>query len=129
MNDAYIRRAELIHVVDGDTVDLRVDLGFRVFAELRFRLIGIDTPELTGPTRTMGRMAREALIDQLEGKVVTVESLGEPDKYGGRWDGKIRFGELDIATNLLTNGYALPYDGKGPRPQWSSIQPYPLVKA
>jgi micrococcal nuclease len=44
----YIYSAKLIRVVDGDTVDLDVDLGFKVHQEIRTRLYGIDTPEIYG---------------------------------------------------------------------------------
>lgn len=36
---------EVIRVVDGDTIDLRIDLGFHMTATLRFRILGLDTPE------------------------------------------------------------------------------------
>jgi micrococcal nuclease len=39
------RVTEVLRVVDGDTVDLRIDLGFYMTAALRFRLLGVDTPE------------------------------------------------------------------------------------
>ncbi|GAG20500.1 unnamed protein product, partial [marine sediment metagenome] len=44
----YTYRAKLDRVVDGDTVDLFVDLGFNICIKDRFRLLGIDTPELRG---------------------------------------------------------------------------------
>jgi endonuclease YncB( thermonuclease family) len=42
---SYDYAVEVVRVVDGDTLDLRVDLGFHMTAELRFRLLGTDTPE------------------------------------------------------------------------------------
>ena len=41
----YNYRAKVIRCVDGDTVDFDVDLGFKIFARIRTRLIGVDTPE------------------------------------------------------------------------------------
>ena len=41
----YTYRAKLVKVVDGDTVDLDVDLGFHTTLRIRGRLIGVDTPE------------------------------------------------------------------------------------
>ena len=41
----YTYRAKLIRCVDGDTVDFVVDLGFKLFAQIRARLLGVDTPE------------------------------------------------------------------------------------
>lgn len=43
--DLYLYRAEVAHIVDGDTVDLRVDMGFNVTLKERFRLYGINAPE------------------------------------------------------------------------------------
>ena len=42
-------RVEVVRVVDGDTVDLRVDLGFHLSSALRFRILGCDTPERSEP--------------------------------------------------------------------------------
>ena len=41
----YEYRAKLIRCVDGDTADFLVDLGFKVFKEIRTRFLGVDTPE------------------------------------------------------------------------------------
>lgn len=135
---AWVYRGALVRVVDGDTVDIRVsrelDFGFRLRHELsavmRFRLVGIDTPELTGPTKLLGRVAAHTLTWMLAGPL-TVESLGEPDKYGGRWDGRIlarrENGALfDVSQELIRLGYAKAYTGQGPRPTWDPSAPYPL---
>ncbi len=42
----YVYRAKVIRVVDGDTLDLEVDLGMETFRKTRVRLIGINTPEM-----------------------------------------------------------------------------------
>lgn len=47
----YQYRAQVVRVVDGDTLDLRVDLGFHVNLNIRARLVGIDTPETFGRKR------------------------------------------------------------------------------
>ena len=41
--------AVLARAVDGDTVDLNIDLGFKIFAKIRVRLVGVDTPERGQP--------------------------------------------------------------------------------
>ena len=46
MEPAYVYRAKARRIVDGDTVDMDVDLGFFVSVRIRFRLKGIDTPEI-----------------------------------------------------------------------------------
>lgn len=56
----YVYNATLRRVVDGDTVDLTVDLGFYMSAALRFRVLGVDTPELRGGTDETKAKAKEA---------------------------------------------------------------------
>lgn len=83
--DQYIRKAQVLKVVDGDTLDLRVDLGFRIFTNIRGRLLGVDTPERG---RTDFAYATEALRDLLEQNKdedgnITIKSK-KTGKYG-RW--------------------------------------------
>ena len=59
--DEYIRHAEVVRVVDGDTIRLRVDLGFNTQVTQNFRLWGIDAPELRGDERVDGLKAKEFL--------------------------------------------------------------------
>lgn len=77
---AYQYHATLIRCVDGDTVDLEVDLGFYTFARIRFRLAGIDTPERGQPGY---REATEYLRSLLEDRPIAVLST-KTGKYG-RW--------------------------------------------
>lgn len=56
---------ETLKVVDGDTVDLRVDLGFNIDKSDRFRLYGIDAWETRGEERPRGLLATKFLVDQL----------------------------------------------------------------
>ena len=65
----YKYNAEIVRVVDGDTVDAMVDLGFKIFKKIRIRLYGINTPE----TRTRdleekkrGLAAKDRLIEILK---------------------------------------------------------------
>ncbi|MHC1610385.1 MAG: thermonuclease family protein [Candidatus Methanospirareceae archaeon] len=51
MQPEYIYKAKLERVVDGDTVDLIVDVGFYISVHQRFRLKGIDTPEIFGVSK------------------------------------------------------------------------------
>ena len=57
--------AELVKVIDGDTIDVLVDLGFHVKREIRIRLLGINTPEMKGDTKQAGQDARNATEDWL----------------------------------------------------------------
>ena len=81
----YIYKAELIRVVDGDTVDLVIDLGFDTLKRERFRLYGIDAPEM----RTAeGKAAKKWLWDALQPleaiyvQTIQLATKAKRDKYG-----------------------------------------------
>ena len=82
----YIYKAELIRVVDGDTVELMIDQGFSDFTEQKMRLYGIDSPEMR---TNAGKALTNALRSQYpEGSKLAVQSIEGPkkkqfqDKYG-----------------------------------------------
>ena len=77
-------KAKLIKIVDADTVDLDVDLGFHVHIRERFRLAGIDAWETRGSEREKGLVAKEWLRERLEGRGIEVKVMKNKGKYG-RW--------------------------------------------
>lgn len=109
------RVLEVLRVVDGDTVDLRIDLGFHTSVAERFRLAGIDTPELVGPERARALEATAWLEAQLRGALpgrLELEST-KLDKFR-RWladlwiiepSGITRF----VNAELIDTGRAAPY--------------------
>ena len=105
----YRYRAELVRVVDGDTVDLKVDLGFHMTACLRFRLLGIDAPEVRGPEKIDGRAATHYLQSLLAGHdTLYVESV-KTGKFG-RWLGLIYTGarsRITVNDQMVTAGHAV----------------------
>lgn len=62
---AYVYRARVARVIDGDTFAVWIDLGFNAWAMVRLRLHGVDTPEVVGETRTAGRAAAAFAHDLL----------------------------------------------------------------
>jgi micrococcal nuclease len=56
--DTWLFPAKLLRVVDGDTLDFEVDLGFRTFARIRVRLKGVDTPEVYGVKKDSAEYAK-----------------------------------------------------------------------
>lgn len=46
MNELYTYKAKILEVIDGDTLDIVIDLGFEVSYKIRVRLLGVDTPEI-----------------------------------------------------------------------------------
>ena len=57
--DDYVRKAQVVRVVDGDTIDLLVDCGFGIHHKIRTRLKGVNCPEVRGVEREAGVAARE----------------------------------------------------------------------
>lgn len=102
---AYRYRATISRWVDGDTFDARVDLGFTVHVEQRFRLAGLDTPERGRPGATEARDYCAA-----QGAEVTIESV-RPDKYG-RYLARVHLADGRVLNDdLLARGLARAYDG------------------
>ncbi len=106
----YRYRVALDRVVDGDTVDLWVDLGFRVNMKLRFRLAGIDAPEMRGKTHAAGVAAknrlRSLIVGAGDGLTVATEKTG---KYG-RWLATLYDADGNsINQRMIADGHAKPY--------------------
>ena len=84
----YTYAAKLIEVIDGDTVDLLIDLGFGVHVKERCRLYGIDAPEMPTEAGKAAKARLESLIGAVTGElfVATRKMTRKPkertDKYG-----------------------------------------------
>jgi micrococcal nuclease len=81
----YIYKAELIRVVDGDTVELIIDLGFDTSRKERFRLYGIDAPEMrTAEGKEAKAWLREALqpLEAIYIETLQHKTKAKRDKYG-----------------------------------------------
>ncbi|HLO11199.1 MAG TPA: thermonuclease family protein [Pseudoneobacillus sp.] len=100
----YQYEALVTNIVDGDTIDCIVDLGFSISMKARFRLAKINAPERFTEE---GIQAKAALYTKIMGKTVTVLSHGK-DKYG-RWLGTFILDGEEINQWLLDNGFAVPY--------------------
>jgi len=100
----YTFKATVVKVIDGDTVDLNVSLGFHIWLSIRTRLRGINAPEVSD---AMGRAVRDILRDYLPiDSTVNVTTYKDPtDKYG-RWLAVITFNGVNINNWLVENGYA-----------------------
>lgn len=111
----YTYYTKIDKVIDGDTCDVFIDLGFSVWHKERIRLAGIDTAEKNTP---LGKALKEFLIKNLEGKLVKLE-VSKPDKYG-RYLGKIYLNsEESVNDQLIRNGLAKPYGGDSKVGLWT----------
>ena len=116
------RVTEVNRVLDGDTIDVTIDLGFDLFKKERVRVAGVDTPEKR--TRDLEEKAlgidatnwlKKELEDVLDGDdelIVRTELHGGVGKYG-RLLGWLYVGDEQVSLNeqMIEQGYAWPYDG------------------
>ena len=116
------RVVSIDRVVDGDTIDVSIDLGFDLIKKERVRIAGIDTPEKR--TRDLEEKAlgidatnwmKKNLEDTIAGDdelTIRTELVGGMGKYG-RLLGWLYVGESDVSLNeiMIEQGYAWAYDG------------------
>ena len=112
--------AEVIDVIDGDSLRLRVRIWIDQELTVVLRLSGIDAPELRSRCATEQRAAEKAralTTFLVTGQTVIVTNLRH-DKYGGRVLGEVRLSDgRDLAETLVNANLARSYDG-GPRQGW-----------
>lgn len=113
------RVSRLHNVVDGDTIDVDIDLGFDVFIYKRIRLAGIDTPESRTKDKhekQLGLEAKEWLTHKLENVEhirIKTEKPDSTEKYG-RILGWLYIGDAELSVNelMIAEGYAWSYSGE-----------------
>ena len=116
------RVTKINRVVDGDTIDVTIDLGFDLYKKERVRIAGVDTPEKRTrdkEEKVLGIDATNWLKDKLEEAIkgddeltIRTELKGGMGKYG-RLLGWLYVGESNVSLNevMIGEGYAWPYDG------------------
>ena len=116
------RVVEINRVLDGDTIDVTIDLGFDLYKKERVRVAGVDTPEKRTrdlEEKELGIDATNWLKEKLESTLagddqlsIRTELVGGVGKYG-RLLGWHYIGDADVSLNeqMITEGYAWAYDG------------------
>ena len=116
------RVIEITKVLDGDTIDVLIDLGFDLYKKERVRIAGVDTPEKRTrdlEEKALGIDATNWLKDKLDGAisgaddlVIRTELVGGVGKYG-RLLGWLYIGDAELSLNeqMIDEGYAWSYDG------------------
>jgi len=110
MSSLYRYRAELVRVVDGDTYDFDVDLGFHVTNRIRVRMAGIDTHETYGVSHdseeyALGITEKEFVEDWFDAQDdVTIETE-KTGKYG-RWIAHV-YGDDECLNDLLVDEFGV----------------------
>jgi micrococcal nuclease len=116
MYEYYVRKVE--NVVDGDTIDVLIDLGFDILFQSRVRLAGIDTPESRTKDlaeKALGLEAKEYLKKSLKDSksvVIKTEKMDSSEKYG-RILGWVYVDGNTVSLNdmMINDGYAWGYLG------------------
>lgn len=100
----YCYSGTVMRVIDGDTYEVDVDLGFSTFAKgRRLRLLGINCPEMHGPSRAAGIAARDAASSMVLGKSILFRSV-ELDAFG-RILGDVWVDGKHLAEELIAGGF------------------------
>lgn len=112
-NKLYKYNATLVKIVDGDTIDVKIDLGFHIYIVERLRFRGIDTPEMnsTDPLeRENATKAKNRVIELFTGVDVFQISTFKSDKFG-RYLADIYLPNQNNTLNqiLLNEGLATEY--------------------
>jgi len=116
MYEYYVRKVE--NVVDGDTIDVLIDLGFDILFQSRVRLAGIDTPESRTKDlkeKALGLESKEYLKKSLKDAksvVIKTEKMDSSEKYG-RILGWVYINGDTVSLNdmMINDGYAWGYMG------------------
>jgi len=115
----YRYKAQVTRVVDGDTIDCLVDLGFTVSVKQRFRLYGVNTPESRtrdAEEKVKGLAAKKFVMDRIAGKKVEVDITKGTGKYG-RYLATVHYQTekdgsfTDLNAELIKDGHAVEYFG------------------
>lgn len=132
MIDPYWYTGKVLNVVDGDTMDLMVDLGFSVHHKIRVRLYGVNTPESRtkdAAEKSMGLKAKEFTKDWLHNhETVFIKTVVDKNEKYGRVLAEIySSGDIDAPTTACLNkdiigaGYAREYFGIGDK-TWNEFK-------
>ncbi len=105
----YEYKATVVKIVDADTFDVSIDLGFKMTTEQRLRLEGVDAWEVRGEERTAGLAAKAFVVDAMPVGSTVIVRTEKTGKYG-RYIAKITLPDgRDLGETLIKQGHAEPY--------------------
>lgn len=122
------------HVYDGDTIYIKIPKHPTQLQMMGIRIYGIDTPEEPSVDyANTGKLGRAKCVKEAEqalkakaylehlviaaGNKITLFDI-QPDKYGGRFIARVRVGNVDVAEQMLSAGFAIPYFGEAKTHNW-----------
>jgi micrococcal nuclease len=97
--DQFVRTAHVVRIVDGDTLELRVDLGFRVEARLLIRVLGLNAPELPTAAGLQAKVrATNLLTTPVDGVLPTITIRSYKDRQSfERWLATVWINDVNMA--------------------------------
>ena len=106
---------EVLHVLDGDTLSVNIQVWLGQSIQTKLRIDGIDTPEMKGKCDSeisKAKEARQEIIKLINGNKISVYNIRN-GKYAGRVLAQVKTTEgLDLAEHMIKKGLARPYHGK-----------------
>ena len=104
----YFYKAYVEKVYDGDTITCTIDCGFNMsMKNQKIRLYGINCPELRGPEKEAGKVARDQLRNQILHKNILIETFKDKNGKYGRYLATVFLDSVNINEWLVQNGYAV----------------------
>ena len=113
--EMYEYKCEVKRIVDGDTVDVIIDLGFSILYSTRVRLYGIDTPESRTrdkDEKVRGFLSKYYLTDWLEKGDVIIRTHRDKKGKFGRVLGEMVVGGKNINLLMVDENHAVKYEGQ-----------------
>ncbi len=114
----------IVKVIDGDTIKTKLPSLPDTISDVSIRIVGIDTPEKNPRAKCLAEHVRGVKASDFvkslakNNKDMLVDNM-KWDKYGGRIDGTVIIGGVDVAKELINQGLARPYNG-GKKGDWCS---------
>jgi micrococcal nuclease len=111
----YEYKCKVKKVVDGDTVDVTIDLGFDIAYSSRVRLYGIDTPESRTrdkDEKARGLMSKDFLVKELSKGDVVIKTKKDKKGKFGRILGELYVNDININQMMIHGFYAVAYNGQ-----------------
>lgn len=106
----FLYKATVYDVYDGDTFKANVDLGFGISVKMVFRVLGIDTPEVRGESRSEGLKSRDVVRGLILNREVIIESHRDKTEKYGRYLATVYLEDgRNLSTILIESGLAVEY--------------------
>lgn len=112
----YEYSARLKRVIDADTLEMTLDLGFKTFLDCTLRLAMVNGPELSTAAGKIAKAAVEQWFKDNPGPYVVNTAKDKQEKYG-RYLALVRSAEQRfLIQDMISEGHLVVWTGKGPRP-------------